>query len=160
MQQTDSRSATWTTAVTLATVGGFLAAAGVFLGWWHVDAFRQSEIFGRELVHEETLAGTANWTGIVGLVAGLGAGALGVVALVSSSAGLHRWAGVACMALGALVVLATVTGALLADTVAEESWLADPALTMEGAVALGLLVSALGGALTALGGLVAHRAGR
>jgi hypothetical protein len=69
MHEAESRSATWSLTVTLVALGGFLAAVGVFLGWWDVAGYRESEIFGRELVVEDTLAGTANWTGVLALVA-------------------------------------------------------------------------------------------
>ena len=156
MHVAESRSATWSLSVTLVAVGGFLAAMGVLLGWWDVKGYRESEIFGRELVLEDTLAGTASWTGVLALVAGLVVGVLAIVSLLVGSDGLQRVLPVAATAGGLVILASAALGMVQTNEVARAS--VDAAeLSVEWSAAIGLLLSAAGGALVALGGLVARR---
>ena len=156
MHVAESRSATWSLSVTLVAVGGFLAAMGVLLGWWDVEGYRESEIFGRELVLEDTLAGTASWTGVLALVAGLVVGVLAIVSLLVGSDGLQRVLPVAATAGGLVILASAALGMVQTNEVARASVDAGE-LSVEGSAAIGLLLSAAGGALVALGGLVARR---
>jgi hypothetical protein len=156
MHEAESRSATGSLAVTLVALGGFLAAVGVFLGWWDVAGYRESEIFGRELVLEDTLAGTANWTGVLALVLGLVVGVLAIVSLLVGSHDLQRILPVAAMA-GGLVILASAALGLLQATEVARASVETAELSVEGSAAVGLFLSAAGGALAALAGLVARR---
>lgn len=156
MHVAESRSATWSLTVTLVALGGFLAAAGVFLGWWEVDGYRESEIFGRELVLEDTLAGRASWTGVLALLAGLVVGVLAIVSLLVGSHDLQRILPVVAMAGGLVILASAALGMLQSDEVARAS--VDAAdLSVEGSAGIGLFLSAAGGALAAIGGLVARR---
>jgi hypothetical protein len=159
MHEEDSRSATWSLAVTLVALGGFLATVGVFLGWWDVTGYRESEIFGRELVSQDTLAGTTNWTGLLALAAGVVVGVVAIAALLTGDAGVRRASIPTALAGGLLVVASAALGLVQATEVAQAN-LADPQLTAEGSAAMGLFLSVLGGLLAVIGGMLARRSGR
>ena len=145
MDVAESRSATWSLTVTLVALGGSLAVVGIFLGWWQVAGYRESEIFGRELVLEDTLAGTANWTGI-----------LAIISLLVESDDLRRILPVVAAAGGLVILACAALGMLQSAEVARAN--VDAAdLSVEGSAGIGLFLSAAGGALAAVGGLVARR---
>jgi hypothetical protein len=156
MHVADSRSATWSLSMTLVAIGGFLAVVGVFLGWWDVGGYRESEIFGRELVQQDTLAGTANWTGLLALAAGVVAGVVAIGALLTGDAGV-RGASVPIALAGGMLILASAGLGLVQATEVAQGHVGDPQLIAEGSAAVGLFLSAAGGALAAVGGLVARR---
>jgi len=156
MDVAESRSATWSLTVTLVALGGSLAVVGIFLGWWQVAGYRESEIFGRELVLEDTLAGTANWTGILALAVGLVVGVLAIISLLVESDDLRRILPVVAAAGGLVILACAALGMLQSAEVARAN--VDAAdLSVEGSAGIGLFLSAAGGALAAVGGLVARR---
>jgi hypothetical protein len=156
MEETPSAPFTWPLAVTLAALGGFVAAAGVFLGWWNAEAYRQSEIFGRQLVAQETLLGTASWTGMVALFTGIAVGLLGVAALLFTSDGVRRAAAILAMVGGLAILIVAGIGIAQASSVAEAE-IGGTIVTVEGSAGFGLFLSAVGGLVALVAGIFARR---
>ena len=156
MQEAPSRMFTWSFAVALAAIGGFAAAVGVLLGWWRAEAFRASEIFGREIVEERTLLGTAHWSGTVALLVGLMVTLAALGGLVLSARGVRRAAAIAALSGGFFVMAAAAFGFSQATTVAEAQ-VGGPGLGVDATVAGGLFLSAVGGAVAVVAGLLAQR---
>jgi hypothetical protein len=130
MEEAPSRMFTWSFAVTLAAIGGFAAAVGVLLGWWDAEAYRTSEIFGNEQVESPVLLGTAHWSGTVAPVLGsLG----GVLVMGAAAIGFAQATGVA------------------------EAQVGGTGLSVDAFVVGGLILSAGGGFVAALGGFLALR---
>ncbi len=160
MEESPSQTATWSFAVILAAVGGFLGAVGVFLSWFQVNGFQRSVIFGNELVESKAFAGTKDWTGLIALMAGLAVGLVALGALLFTG-GMRRSVGSVAVVGGLVVLITAALGLARAGAVAGGVELTSPLaadrLMNEGSPALGLYVSALGGALAALAGLIARR---
>lgn len=152
MQEAPSRTFTWPFVATLAAIGGAAAAAGVFLGWWQATSYRESEIFGRELVEEQTIAGTAHWSGTVALVAGVVVIGAAVAGLFLAAGG-RRSAAIAVMVAGVLIAATALFGATQAASVAEAE-LAASGLVVEGSISGGLFLSAAGGAVAVIAGFL------
>lgn len=157
MDEAPGQTASWSLAMTLAAIGAFLALIGVFLGWFGVTAVRQTAIFGREIVRSETRAGTQDITGIVAAVLGWFIGVLAIAALVAGTPVYRRFAA-SFAAFGGLALVATSgLGAARAATVAQGTGVVLGRMTLEGTTSLGLSVSAAGGAVAALAGMIALR---
>jgi hypothetical protein len=157
MRQGSSRVVSWPFAMLLVAIGGLAASGGVLLGWWDARAVRTTEIFGREILDERTLAGSSAWSGAATL-------AVGLVALVGGAVGLLRRAPALR---GPLALLALVSGLLAlagaALGLAQGGGAAARALggagrEVEASVAGGLVISGLGGLLVAAGGFLARTA--
>lgn len=157
MDEAPGQTASWSLAMTLAAVGAFLALMGVFLGWFGVMAVRQTAIFGREIVRSETRAGTQDITGIVAAVLGGVIGVLAIAALTAGSPGFRRFAASFAGFGGVAVVATSGLGAARAATVAQGTGVALGRITLEGTTSLGLFVSAAGGAVAAVTGVIALR---
>ena len=155
MQQAPRRTVTWSFVTTLAAIGGAAAIVGVLFGWWQVAGYRESEIFGRELVEDQIAAGTVHWTGIASLVAGLVIVGLALASLVVNSDGIRRNAGVAAVVGGFLLLGFALLGLVQADAVAASQ--VGGSLTAEGSAAGGLFMSAAGGAVALASGLLWRR---
>jgi hypothetical protein len=99
-------------------------------------------------------------TGWVALLAGLAIGILGVVALLWPAEEMRRVAGLAAIVGGIAILAACALGAVRVDEVLGQlpPELADPRVSLETSPAAGLFVSAAGGAIAAVGGLIAGRA--
>jgi len=157
MQQAQSRTFTWSFAMTLAAIGGFAAAVGVVFGWWSVAAYRESEIFGRELVEEAMLFGTAHWCGTVALVIGAAVALLAVAGVLVHGDGARRVAGISALSGGSFVMAAAALGFGQAAGVAQAQ-VGAPGLGVEGSAGGGLFFSAAGGLVVAVAGFLARRA--
>ena len=153
MQEAPSRTFTWSAAITMAAIGGAAAVAGVFLGWWQADAYRTSEIFGREQVEVRMLLGTSHWSGAAAVV-------LGALVTIAALAGLvlspevRRVAAIAALGGGILILVAAALGFAQASGVAEAK-VGGAGLGVDGSAAGGLCVSAIGGLVAAAGGFLA-----
>ena len=156
MQEPPSRTFTWSFAVTLAAIGGFAAAVGVLFGWWQAESYRASEIFGREVVEERTLLGTVHWSGMVALLVGLVVTLAALGGLVLAARGVRRVAVIAALAGGCFAMAAAAFGFAQATTVAEAQ-VGGLGLGVDGTISGGLFVSAAGGAVAAVAGLLALR---
>lgn len=159
MQREPSGAVSWPFAMLLVAIGGAGALGGVLLGWWEARAFRETEIFGRELVADRLLAGTAGWGGVLALAAGVLAVAAGLLGSVVGPARWRRSIALAGVALGVLAL----AGAALGPRQGSEAGLR--ALGAAGhevqvSPAGGLPVSVLGGLLALSGGLLALRSRR
>lgn len=157
MDEAPSQTASWSLAMTLAAIGGFLAVVGVFLGWFGVTAVRQTVIFGREVARSETRAGTEDITGIVVAVVGGLSGVLALAALAVGSGGFRRFAASFATFGGVAVLAASGLGYARAATVARGTGVAVGRMTLDGTASLGLYVSAAAGAVAAVAGLLALR---
>ena len=156
MQEPPSRTFTWSFAVTLAAIGGFAAAIGVLFGWWQAESYRASEIFGREVVEERTLLGTVHWSGMVALLVGLVVTLAALGGLVLTARGVRRVAVIAALSGGFFAMAAAAFGFAQATAVAEAQ-VGGPGLGVDATVAGGLFLSAAGGAVAAIAGLLAQR---
>ncbi len=58
-------------ALVLAASGGLLGLVGILAGWFRVDIFAKSDIFGTQLLQSETSSGLSDMTGVVALAAGI-----------------------------------------------------------------------------------------
>jgi hypothetical protein len=157
MEQAPSRTVSWSLAMTIAAIGGFLAVIGVFLGWFGVTVVRETSIFGREIVRSETRPGIDDITGIVVTVVGLLIGALALAALAGGSLGFRRFAASFATFGGAAVLVASGLGVSRAAAVARGTGVAVGRITFEGTPSLGLFVSAVAAAVAVMGGLLALR---
>jgi hypothetical protein len=155
MQEAPSRTFTWPFAAAVAAIGGIAAVLGVVLGWWQVTSYRLSEIFGRELVEERTVAGTAHWTGLVALVVGLVIVGTAVASLLPRGGGARLVAGVSALAGGFFIMGAAALGLGQADAVARAQ-VGAAGLVAEGTAAAGLVLSALGGVVAVVAGVLAR----
>jgi hypothetical protein len=155
MQGVPSRTFTWPFVATVAAIGGVAAVVGVVLGWWQVTSYRESEIFGRELVEERTVAGTVHWTGLVALVVGLVVVGTAVASLVARGEGVRLVAGVSALAGGFFIMGAAALGLGQAAAVAEAQ-VGGAGLDAEGSAAAGLVLSALGGLVAVVAGVLAR----
>ena len=157
MRQGSSRVVSWPFAMLLVAIGGLAASGGVLLGWWEARAVRTTEIFGREILDERTLAGSGAWSGAVTL-------AVGLVALVVGAVGLLRRAParrgpLALLALGCgVLALAGVAVGLGQGGEAAARALGGAGREVEASVAGGLVISGLGGLIAAAGGLFGRSA--
>ena len=160
MSEQPTQSSTWSFAIALAAVGGFLAAVGVFMSWASATGVRTTEIFGDERVGTSSSNGTGDLAGLVVLLAGLVVGILEVLALLSSGEGLQRAAGMVAIAGGLVILAACALGALRPEAVLGDlpAELSVPEVAVQTTVAAGVFVSAAGGVIAAAGGLVARRA--
>lgn len=156
MQEAQGRTFTWSLAMTLAAIGGAGVSGGVLLGWWTVAAYRESEIFGRELVEERLALGTAHWSGTATLVIGSVVVALSVVAVFVHGGAVRRVASIAALSGGFFLMAAAASG-FGRSTVVAEVEVGGPGLTLEGSVAGGLVLSAVGGLVIAVAGFLARR---
>lgn len=148
--------ASWSLASTLAAVGAFLGPAGVLLGWFHVDVYSKSDIFGTELVQSRTLSGMKDFTGLVVLAAGLVVGLVAMWALLSSSDGARRASAIVAVVGGLVLLAVAVLGLTRVGSVADAASLGATG-DRAGTAAMGLWVSAAGGLLATVGGLLARR---
>jgi hypothetical protein len=147
---------TWSFAVTLAAIGGFAAAVGVLLGWWQAEAYRASEIFGREQVEQRTLLGTVHWSGTAALVLGFLVALAALSSLALADDRVRSAAAFAALSGGILVMAAASYGLAQATHVAEAQ-VGGPGLGVDGTVGGGLFLSAGGGLVAAVAGFLARR---
>jgi hypothetical protein len=142
----------------LIAIGGLAAAGGVALGWWDARAIRATEIFGREIMADRTLAGWSGWSGALGLVAGLASVILGVAgALGVGWLPRPRLCHLALVC--GLLALAAVAAGLAQGPSVAASALAGLGTSVEASPAGGIVVSGLGALLTAAGGALGRSAG-
>ena len=157
-----TQRASWSLAVVLAGLGGLLGAVGAFTTWFSATAVRQTEIFGTEVVGTADVNGTGDWTGLVAVIGGAVVGAVAVAALLLTVRALRRGAGPLAVAGGLVILAVTVAAYLRLDDVAAEILAADldgPGVDARSSTGVGLLLSAGGGAIAAVAGVVARRTG-
>lgn len=157
MRHRPRRAVSWPFAMLLVAIGGLAASGGVALGWWDARAVRVTEIFGREILAERTLAGWGSWSGAMTLAGGLVALAAGAVGLGSRAPSRRGPLTLLAPACGVLAVAGAVLG-LAQGAEAAAGALGDVGGRVEVGVAGGLVVSGLGGLLAAVGGLLGRRA--
>ncbi len=156
-----TQSASWSLAVVLAGLGGLLGAVGAFTTWFSATAVRRTEIFGSEVVATSDVNGTGDWTGLLAVMAGVLVGVVAVAALLITVRGLRRAVGVVAVVGGLAILGAAVAAYLRVDDVAKIR------LALEGgagvdvrvAAGAGLYLSAGGGAIALVAGIVARRMG-
>ena len=125
-------------------------------GWFRVDVYAKSDIFGTQLLRSKTFSGLEDVTGVVALAAGFLVVLVVLWMLLLRKRGLHRTATLVAMA-GGLVMLATaIFGLTRTGSVADAASLGATG-DRTGTVALGLWVSATGGLLAVAGGVLARR---
>lgn len=160
MQREPSGAVSWPFAMLLVAIGGAGALGGVLLGWWEARAFRETEIFGRELVADRLLAGTAGWGGVLALASGVLAVVAGLLGSLAGPAARRRSMALAGVVLGALALAGAALGPLQGSEVGLRALGAAAGREVEVSTAGGLPVSALGGLLALAGGLLALRSDR
>jgi hypothetical protein len=155
-----TQSVSWSLAIALAAIGGFLAAAGVFLPWAEATGVRTTEIFGEEVLGTHSVSGTGDAIGLVVLALGIAIGAIGVLALLVRSEGLRRAAGLLALGGGIAILVACAVAAFRPDALVGElpPGLRGERVSVETSVAAGLFISGGGGLIAAIGGLLARRA--
>lgn len=157
MQRKPSGAVSWPFAMVLVAIGGAGALGGVLLGWWEARAFQETEIFGRELVADRLLAGTAGWGGVLALAGGVLAVVVGLLGLLVGPAPWRKSIGLAGVALGALALAGAALGPVQGSEAGLRALGAAAGREVEVLPAGGLPVSALGGLLALGGGLLALR---
>lgn len=148
----DSRSL----ASTLAASGGFLGLVGILAGWFRVDIFAKSDIFGTQLLQSETFSGLSDMTGVVALAAGILVVLVVLWMLLFRRHGSHRTATLVMIAGGLVMFAAAIYGSTRSGSVADAASMAATGERI-GKVAFGLWVSATGGLIAAAGGSLARR---
>ncbi len=148
----DSRSL----ALVLAASGGFLGLAGVVAGWFRVDIFARSDIFGTQLLQSETFSGLRDMTGAVAFAAGIVVALVVLSMLLFRRRGSDRTATIVAIAGGLVIFAAAIFGSTRTGSVADAASMATTG-DRTGTVVFGLWVSATGGLIAAAGGLLARR---
>jgi hypothetical protein len=142
----------------LVAIGGLAASGGVLLGWWEARAVRTTEIFGREILEEVTLAGWSSWGGALALGSGAMAVIVGLAGLAGGNPERRRWVlPFAALAAGLLAAVGAALGLAQGGEAAARA-LGGAGREVEASVAGGLVISGLGGLLVAAGGLLARTA--
>lgn len=153
MRQGPSGAVSWPFAMLLVAIGGLAASGGVALGWWDARAVRTTEIFGREILAERTLAGWSSWGGALALAAGALALVVGLAGLLGGvgRVGWRRAVPPVALVAGSLAVVGAAFGLVQGEGAAARE-LADAGGSVEASVAGGLVVSGLGALVAATGG--------
>lgn len=151
MRHEPSGTVSWPFAMLLTAIGGLAAAGGVPLGWWEARAIRTTEIFGREILAERTLAGWSAWGGVLSLACGAVALAAGLVGLVPVGPALRRRMALLGLSCGVLALVGVALG-LVQGSAAARAALGGLPGSAEATAAGGLVLSGLGGVLTGVGG--------
>ncbi len=148
--------ASWILASILAAAGAAFGLAGVLAGWFRVDVYVKSDIFGTELLASKTFSGLEDVTGLVALAAGFLVVLVVLWPLLLRKPGPHRTAAIVAIAGGLVMFAAAIVGLTRTGSVADAASLGALG-DRTGAGAIGLWVSATGGLLAAAGGVLARR---
>jgi hypothetical protein len=164
-------------AAIVAGVGGLAALIGVFLNWATLtSSLEGGELAGQQfgpISRSEGAAGLGHWTGILALVAALVVIAAAVALVVLQDPATRRIAALAALGGGAVALLMAILGVVMSESIA----LADvpggrqaidfarqfaeqlgvQGFRIDTGPGLGVFVTALGGALAAVGGFLALR---
>jgi len=162
-------------AAIVAGVGGLAALIGVFLHWARLTSSLEGGQFaGQEfgpISRSEGAAGFEHWTGIIALVAALVVVAAAVALVVLRDPATRRMAAMAALGGGAVAVLMAILGVVMSESIAladvpggEQALdfarqfaeqLGVQGFGIDTGPGLGVFVTAIGGAVAAVGGFMA-----
>jgi hypothetical protein len=148
--------ASWILASMLAAAGAAFGLAGVLAGWFRVDVYAKSDIFGTQLLASKTFSGLEDVTGLAALAAGFIVVLVVFWQLLLRKPGPHRSAAILAIVGGLAMFAAAILGFTRTGSVADAATLGAVG-DRTGTVALGLWISAAGGLLAATGGVLAWR---
>jgi hypothetical protein len=164
------------TGAIVAGIGGLVALVGVFLHWAKLTSSLEGGQFAGQqfgaMSQSVGASGTSHWTGILALVAGLVAVAAAIAIVVFQDSGTRRMAAMTALGGGALALLMAILGIVMSETIAvgdvpggrqalEFARQFAQQLGVEGfgidtGPAIGVFVTAVGGAVAAVGGFMAQ----
>jgi hypothetical protein len=159
----------------VAGIGGLVALIGVFLHWAKLTSSLEGGQFEGQQFGAATqsvgAAGTSHWTGILALVAALVAVAAAVAIVVLQDPGTRRMAAMAAVGGGAVALLMAVLGIVMSETIAVgdvpggrqaldfarqfAQQLGVEGFGIDTGPAIGVFLTAAGGAVAAVGGFMA-----
>jgi hypothetical protein len=177
-EPTTASSAPPPAAVIVSGMGGIAALIGVFLDWATITtSFEGGQFAGQQLPSFTETVGVAqgldHWTGIVALVASVVAVAGAVGSLVVQDSGTRRIAAMAAVGGGIVALLTAIVGIVVSESIAVSTFpdgskalefarqfaeqLGGQGFRIQTGPSIGVLVTALGGAVATGGGFMALR---
>jgi uncharacterized membrane protein len=163
----------------VAGIGGLLTLVGVFLHWARLTSTLEGGQFAGQQFGPASQSvgatGISHWTGILALVAGLVAVAAAIAIVVLQDPGTRRMAAMAAAGGGTLALLMAILGIVMSESIALgdvpggkqaldfarqfAEQLGVEGFGIDTGPAMGVFVTAMGGALAAGGGFMALRGG-